>query len=364
MNVEAPRLPPVGNQSPVHSTSSHPVITAGSIPLLQGCDLDKDVTSLSKSSQCLNRPVIITGPRPLGALPPPGAPGALSLPTTGTPSQARTGSGIPPPPPPPDTDFLLSGNFPPVSSKLVQRIRRWEFIELNQLLPDNLVAIPTDPTDSDKKGKAKQLPPIQDVHSWAIVMAVYTAIINTHKTAELLVYTANILQTSITYPADACLAYDRVFRAQAHLKPTFDWASDNSKTSFRAGGRANPKPCTKCGSTLHLSLACPKDDRYEDHPLRTIKKQPPQARVQRSPERHAWGSTATGAPSSTALGNTNATGAGVPWRAAQRHVPSSTEENREQASAQGCPRWPSSRHNVTASITKVFITHCIIILIS
>ena len=96
MNVEAPRLPPVGNQSPVHSTSSHPVITAGSIPLLQGCDLDKDVTSLSKSSQCLNRPVIITGPRPLGALPPPGALGALSLPTTGTPSQARTGSGIPP----------------------------------------------------------------------------------------------------------------------------------------------------------------------------------------------------------------------------------------------------------------------------
>ena len=91
MNVEAPRLPPVGNQSPVHSTSSHRVTTADGIPLLQGCDLDKGVTSLSKSSQCLNRPVIITGPRPLEALSPPGA---LSLHTTGTPSQAQTGSGI------------------------------------------------------------------------------------------------------------------------------------------------------------------------------------------------------------------------------------------------------------------------------
>ncbi len=35
-------------------------------------------------------------------------------------------------------DFMVSDIFLPIPSCLVQQIRRWEFIELNQLLPDNL----------------------------------------------------------------------------------------------------------------------------------------------------------------------------------------------------------------------------------
>ena len=80
-----------------------------------------------------------------------------------------------------------------------------------------------------------------------------------HKMGEQLAYIANILQTSQSDPADACLAYDQVFRAQAHLKPSFDWSSDNTKLwNNKFSGRANPKPCAKCHSTLHLTVACPK----------------------------------------------------------------------------------------------------------
>lgn len=42
--------------------------------------------------------------------------------------------------PPVCVDFLTSTNFLPIPAKLVQKIRRWEFVELNQLLPDNLVS--------------------------------------------------------------------------------------------------------------------------------------------------------------------------------------------------------------------------------
>ena len=157
---------------------------------------------------------------------------------------------------------LGASNFPPIPAKLVNRIHRWEFVELNQLLSDNIVTIPTDMESKDSKSttKEKKLPPIEDIQSWPIAMLLYTATIHSrypHKTRELLVYMANILQTSTTYPVDACLAYDRVFRAQAHLKLSFNWGSDNMKLwNDKFSGRAKPKPCTKCKSTLHASADC------------------------------------------------------------------------------------------------------------
>ena len=83
-------------------------------------------------------------------------------------------------------------------------------------------------------------------------MFLYTTTIQTtypHKTGELLAYMATIVQTSTTYPTEACLSYDRVFRAQAHLKPYFNRASDNNRLwNEKFSGRAVPKPCGHCTS--------------------------------------------------------------------------------------------------------------------
>ena len=63
-------------------------------------------------------------------------------------------------------------------------------------------------------------------------MLLYSATIHAayhHKTGEILVYIATIMQTSMSYPTDACLAYDQIFCAQAHLKSEFNWAGDNTR---------------------------------------------------------------------------------------------------------------------------------------
>ncbi len=158
---------------------------------------------------------------------------------------------------------MVSDIFPPIPSRLVQQIRRWEFIELNQVLPDNLVQQPTiDPDfgDSSKKRDKKKLPPITDMCSWSLAMLLYAATIHAaypHKTGEILVYIATIMQTSMSYPADACLAYDRIFRAQAHLKPEFNWAGDNTRLwNDKFSGRAKPKSCATCNSQLHRTAEC------------------------------------------------------------------------------------------------------------
>ena len=91
-------------------------------------------------------------------------------------------------------------------------------------------------------------------------MLLYTAMVHAsypHKTGELLVYIANLLQTSLSYPIDTCLVYNQVFRAQAHLKPSFDWSSNNTRLwNNKFSGKAKPCPCSKCKSTLHSSADC------------------------------------------------------------------------------------------------------------
>ena len=213
-------------------------------------------------------PCFLRGLPPLGAMPPPSVINSIPLPTFTTPTWAPPPLFVPPTAQSSleSSDLLLSSNFPPIPAKLVNRICRWEFFELNQLLPDNIVTILTDIKSKDSKSttKEKKLPPIEDIQSWSIAMLLYTATIHSrypHKTGELLVYMANILQTSMTYPVDDCLAYDRVFRAQAHPKPSFDWGSDNTKLwNNKFSVRAKPKPCTKCKSTLHASVDCLMDD--------------------------------------------------------------------------------------------------------
>ena len=76
-------------------------------------------------------------------------------------------------------DFLISANFPAIPAKLVQKIRRWEFVELNQLLPDNLISFPNQPesemTDQKLSRERKKLHPIEDIRSWYLAMLLYTA---------------------------------------------------------------------------------------------------------------------------------------------------------------------------------------------
>ena len=97
----------------------------------------------------------------LGSMPPPHVLHSLSLPTcSASTMQAHslpltTPSVLPLLPlPPVSGDFLISVNFPPIPAKLVQKIRRWEFVELNQFLPDNLVSFP----NQDSELRDQKLP--------------------------------------------------------------------------------------------------------------------------------------------------------------------------------------------------------------
>ena len=75
-------------------------------------------------------------------------------------------------------------------------------MELNQLLPDNLVSMPT-PSDTEGDTKSKEKRKLTDIQSWCLSMLLYTATIQAtypHKTGELLAYMATIVQTSNYVP--------------------------------------------------------------------------------------------------------------------------------------------------------------------
>ena len=97
--------------------------------------------------------------------------------------------------PPVCGDFPISTNFLPNPAMLAQNIRRWKFVELNQLLPNNLVRF----LNQDSELGDQKLPPIKDIPSWCLAMLLYTA-----KTGVTLAYMASILQTSNNYAVKAC----------------------------------------------------------------------------------------------------------------------------------------------------------------
>ena len=77
-------------------------------------------------------------------------------------------------------------------------------------------------------------------------MLLYTA-----KTEVMLAYMASILKSSTNYPVKACLSYDRVFHAQANLKPLFIWAGDNTRLwNDKFSGWAVPKTSKSTATEL------------------------------------------------------------------------------------------------------------------
>ena len=101
---------------------------------------------------------------------------------------------LPLPLPPVSGDFLISANFPPIPVKLVQKISRWEFVELNQLLPNNLVSFPNQDSElgdqnSPQRGR-------NSLQSRRFHPGIWQCCATCHATTptRLLAYMASILQ--------------------------------------------------------------------------------------------------------------------------------------------------------------------------
>ena len=128
----------------------------------------------------------------------------------------------------------MAEGIPPVSYKLVEKIRKWEYIELSSLLedhstPDQMALFNGQLMVVSSSYQRRRPAVISDILSWLQAFSIYTAILVSADTttkeeaAGLAAHTYLILQLSKDLKGPQWLKYDQSYREWAAAKGIRKW---------------------------------------------------------------------------------------------------------------------------------------------
>ena len=161
--------------------------------------------------------------------------------------------------------FLLSECLPPVPAKLVAKIVKGDYVDMAELLRDNIEAERRRATDSSAAGLStsqvhrREVP---DFLSWLQCFGVYVGIVATHKPEklrQLMAYQTLMIREARRCGGDGWQGYDTMFRQLAATVPSTDWGQLNSAlytVTFMAQQNGKGKTCQYCLETDHQSGDC------------------------------------------------------------------------------------------------------------
>ena len=145
-----------------------------------------------------------------------------------------------------DQFFVVGPGYSPVPPKLVNQILAGKYIDLSELLSQNLLQAQAEPqllfdgrlvlTSTGKKPRRR----IEDIITWAEAFTVYMLVLAStfaHRWRDLTAYKLLILRTYRQFGGKAWLEYDQAFRQHAAATRLTDWAAINVQLySFHTGG--------------------------------------------------------------------------------------------------------------------------------
>ena len=160
--------------------------------------------------------------------------------------------------------FILSEGLAPVPAKLVSRILKDEFVDMADLLRDNLEArrrgdLPEATSSSTEPKRSRREVP--DLLSWVQCFGTYVAIVTSHQPVrikQLLAYQTFIVREARRCGGRGWLAYDSLFRQQAAGNPAVDWSKLNPTlyaVTFLAQSGSG-KNCILCMEADHREDEC------------------------------------------------------------------------------------------------------------
>lgn len=131
--------------------------------------------------------------------------------------------------------FVLSESLPVVPAKLVRRILRAEYIDMAELLKDNMEAerrrMQADSGGAQTQFAGRQARrAIPDILSWLQCFGLYAAVVTSHypeKSRELLAYQTMLIAESRRCGGRGWLLYDTAFRQQIVSFDTVNFAKIN-----------------------------------------------------------------------------------------------------------------------------------------
>ena len=168
--------------------------------------------------------------------------------------------------PPPEQPFILGEGLPTVQAKLAGRIRRGEFVDMAELLQDNIEAerrrgsVP-DNTCARGVGKARRRE-VPDLLSWVQCFGVYACVVaskHPEKIREMMAYQTTIIREARRCGGAGWQGYDNMFRQHAANLPSIDWSKVNNSlfaVTFMAQQNGRGKTCELCLEPDHVAAEC------------------------------------------------------------------------------------------------------------
>ena len=180
--------------------------------------------------------------------------------------------------PPQAGGLSLSLSAAPVPAKLVTRIQSGQFVEMRDLLGDNVALSQHFEAVHSSLPAATLLPlstrprlrEVSSLQSWIYCFLTYIAVRTSDQTTrDWLVYARLMVRQASLHGGQGWLDYDRLFRQQAALDPTLSWNSlhpslmASTILNQRAAGGSF---CTVCQGFDHTAAQCALA--YLRHPTR------------------------------------------------------------------------------------------------
>ena len=148
------------------------------------------------------------------------------------------------------------------------KVQSLQFIEMRELLPDNiallerLAALPSTSALSHSQHHTPQRE-VSSLLTWVCAFTTYIAIMAEVRPDLLksrLAYMRNIVREASRFGGDGWKTYDYVFRSQAAVDPSMDWAELNPSMMMAfmaARPTSNTKPlCHLCQEADHSANSC------------------------------------------------------------------------------------------------------------
>ena len=149
-----------------------------------------------------------------------------------------------------------------VPKRLAEKIWRWEFVDMGELLPDGWAQGKSEEGAGSSLALTRMKRQVTDVNTWVQCFAVYTSVHSRKHpevVPELLAYMVSIMKAGSKYAGLAWVLYDSAYRRQAASTENRKWSSVNpSLYSVCFTGKALSGPrCSLCASAEHVVRDCP-----------------------------------------------------------------------------------------------------------
>ena len=164
--------------------------------------------------------------------------------------------------------FSMGDGLPPVPARVVEKILSGQFVDIAELLRDNLEverrcntteSASAGPVPTTSRPARREVP---DLLSWVQCFGMFASVMASkypEKVTQLLAYQTIIIREARRCGGGGWQGYDRMFRQQAVSSPGVDWSQLNSSlfaVTFLAQQNGRGKTCRFCLETDHVDVEC------------------------------------------------------------------------------------------------------------